>query len=167
MAEETQQNTKSISEQYPELRIMDGVSTIMDNAIPIPFTQKRFGLDALIGLVPNAGDILSLGISGLLILTILRHGVSFSVLLKMIGNICLDASVGSIPILGDIFDFSFKANRRNVNLLKTHYDEGGERMNAMLAAGILLAVVIVISILMIIFVFKLIGMMWSFLMQQF
>lgn len=164
---ETQQQQQNLGEKYPELRIMDGVATIMDNAIPIPFTQKRFGLDALIGLVPNAGDILSLGISGMLILTILRHGVSFSVLLKMIGNIILDASVGSIPILGDIFDFSFKANRRNVKLLKTHYDEGGERMNAWVAAGILLAIVLTVTIVMIIFVFKAIGILWNFIMQQF
>lgn len=163
---ETQQNNTT-EEKYPELRIMDGISTIMDNAIPIPFTQKRFGLDALIGLVPNAGDILSLGISGLLILTILRHGVSFSVLLKMIGNIILDASVGSIPILGDIFDFSFKANRRNVKLLKAHYDEGGQRMNAWVAAGILFAVVITVAVLMVIFVFKIISLLWNLIMQQF
>jgi hypothetical protein len=162
------QQTKDNSiEKYPELRIMDGISTIMDNAIPIPFTQKRFGLDALLGLVPNAGDILSLGISGLLILTILRHGVSFTVLLKMIGNIVLDAAVGSIPILGDIFDFSFKANRRNVALLKSHYEEGGKRMNAWLAAGILFVIVIAVAVIMIIFVFKAMGVLWSFIAQQF
>jgi Domain of unknown function (DUF4112) len=150
----------------PELKMMDFIANVMDNAIPIPFTQRRFGLDALMGLIPSAGDLTSLGISGLLILTILRHGVSFSVLLKMIWNIILDASVGTIPILGDFFDFSFKANRRNVALLKAHYAEGGSRMNAWLAAAILFTIVIAVAFVLIFFAAKIVGMVWSYIWQM-
>lgn len=160
-------NPNSNEPHYPELKAMEVISNIMDNAIPIPFTKHRFGLDAVMGLIPSAGDLTSLGISGLLILTILRHGVSFSVLLKMIWNIILDASVGTIPLLGDFFDFRFKANRRNVTLLKAHYAEGGSRMNAWLAAGILLTIVIAVAIAVIFVLSKFAVMAYNFIWQQF
>jgi hypothetical protein len=166
MTETTQNSTQNSAQQpIPELKMMDFISNVMDNAIPIPFTQRRFGLDAVIGLIPSAGDLTSLGISGLLILTVLRHGVSFSVLLKMIWNIILDASVGTIPILGDFFDFSFKANRRNVALLKAHYAEGGSRMNAWVAAGILLAVVLTVAFVILFFAAKFVAMVWNYIWQ--
>ena len=141
MEQQNQTETK-----YPELLWLDRISHLMDNSIPIPFTQRRFGLDAVAGLVPYAGDMTSFAVSGLLVFTITRHGVSFGVLLKMIWNIILDAMVGSIPILGDLFDMSFKANRKNMKLLKAHYDEDGHRMNAWLAGGILLAAVVAVFI---------------------
>ncbi len=166
MAEQTTTQDQ-FKKEFPELAFMEGIATVMDNAIPIPFTKKRFGLDAVVGLVPTAGDLLSLGISGVLILTVLRHGVSFSVLLKMIWNIILDASVGTIPILGDWFDFSFKANRRNVTLLKTHYQEGGSRINAWVAGLILLSVVIAVAVLVFYFAAIMIGKLWNFVVQQF
>jgi hypothetical protein len=168
MSENSMNNqSDQLKKDYPELAFMDGIATIMDNAIPIPFTNRRFGLDALVGLIPTVGDLLSLGISGLLILTILRHGVSFTVLLKMIWNIILDASVGSIPIIGDFFDFSFKANRRNVALLKADYAKGGRRMNAWLAAFILLCIVVAMMLLIFYYAVKLIGILWNFIVQQF
>ena len=94
MEQQNQTETK-----YPELLWLDRISHLMDNSIPIPFTQRRFGLDAVAGLVPYAGDMTTFAVSGLLVLTITRHGVSFGVLLKMIWNIVLDATVGSIPTI--------------------------------------------------------------------
>jgi Domain of unknown function (DUF4112) len=147
--------------QFPELVWLDRAAQLMDNCIPIPFTNRKFGIDALLGLVPTAGDLASLGISGLIILTISRHGVSFTVLLKMIWNIIVDALVGTIPVLGDFFDFGFKANRRNMNLLKAHYAEGGSRMNAWLAAGILFFIVMAVFGVVIFYGFRFVSFLWN------
>lgn len=107
----------------PEFAFIDSMSTLLDNQFRIPFTQIRFGVDFLIGLIPTVGDWLSFGISSVLVFSMMRRGIGVGMLFKMLGNITLDATVGSIPILGDLFDLRYKANRRNVALLKQYYAE--------------------------------------------
>ncbi|MEL6945894.1 MAG: DUF4112 domain-containing protein, partial [Bacteroidota bacterium] len=105
------------SEQLPskqeeeDFQWLDQVSDLLDARFRIPFTDIRFGADFIIGLIPYAGDFLSFGISGSLVVAMAMHGVSAGVLLKMLWNIALDALVGSIPILGDIFDWHDKLNQ--------------------------------------------------------
>ena len=111
----------------PELQWVDRIAYLMDAQFKIPGTQFRFGLDPLLGLFPLAGDIVAYIISAILVLAMARHGASGKVIVLMIGNILLDASVGSIPVLGNIFDFFYRANQRNVGLLKKHYQEGKYR----------------------------------------
>jgi hypothetical protein len=106
-----------------EFALIDSISSLLDNQFRIPFTQIRFGVDFLIGLIPTAGDWLSFGISSTLVLAMVRRGIGVGMLFKMLGNITLDATIGSIPILGDLFDLHYKANRRNVALLKQYYIE--------------------------------------------
>ena len=89
----------------------------MDNSVRIPGTRWRIGIDPVIGLVPGVGDAVCLIVSVYPILEARRAGVKGPVLRKMAGNILLDAFVGSVPILGDIFDAGFKANIRNLRLL--------------------------------------------------
>ena len=113
----------TINSQHPEFAFIDSMSTLLDNQFRIPFTQVRFGLDFLIGLIPTVGDWLSFGISSVLVFSMIRRGIGVGMLFKMLGNITLDATVGSIPILGDFFDLHYKANRRNVALLKQYYAE--------------------------------------------
>ena len=113
----------SITSLQPEFVWIDKISSLLDNQFRIPFTQVRFGVDFLIGLIPTAGDWLSFGISSLLVFSMMRRGIGVGMLLKMLGNITLDATVGSIPIVGDLFDLHYKANRRNVDLLKAYYVE--------------------------------------------
>ncbi len=96
----------------------------MDDAFVIPGTNIRFGLDPIIGLIPFLGDLLAFGISGTMVLSMIRHGVSGKVLFIMIGNITLDYIISSIPVVGDIFDFAFKANQRNLKLLHKHQLHG-------------------------------------------
>jgi hypothetical protein len=91
----------------------------MDDAIPIPFTRYRIGLDAILGaFAPSVGD----GISALshvtLIWSAFRAGLPRVVFARMLMNVAIDALVGSVPILGDVFDVVFKANRRNLELLE-------------------------------------------------
>ena len=107
-----------------ELESLNSITKLLDNRFRIPGTDIKFGVDFLIGLVPYAGDILSFLMSAGIILTMVRHGASGMVLLKMLWNVFLDTTVGSIPILGDIFDLQYKANRRNFYLLKEHYGQG-------------------------------------------
>jgi len=108
----------------PDLRWVDQLSDLMDSRFQLPGTRFRFGLDPILGLIPGIGDAVSLAVSGLLISYMYRHGASGKALVKMIGNVLLDAIIGSIPILGSIFDFAYKANERNIRIMKEHYQEG-------------------------------------------
>lgn len=107
-----------------EFKYLDAMSDLMDSRFRIPGTDIRFGLDFLVGLVPYAGDVVTFAFSGMLVVAMARNGASGMVVVKMLGNILLDGAVGSIPVLGDIFDLGFKANRRNYRLLQEHYQEG-------------------------------------------
>jgi hypothetical protein len=115
--------TTQTAQPHTEFALIDTISSLLDNQFRIPFTQTRFGVDFLVGLIPTVGDWLSFGISSTLVMSMMRRGIGIGMLFKMLGNITLDAAVGSIPILGDFFDLHYKANRRNVALLKQYYVE--------------------------------------------
>lgn len=102
---------------------------LLDNAIPIPFTRYRIGLDPLIGLIPGLGDALGAGMSGWIVLEAARFGVSKSVLLRMLVNIAIDTAIGAIPGAGDLFDFAWKSDQMNLKLLRRHLEgpEGARR----------------------------------------
>ena len=106
------------------LRWVEKVSRLLDSQFSVPGTTWRFGLDPIMGLIPVVGGIPSLAISGILILTMMRHGASGAVVVRMLLNVLLDTIIGAIPIVGTIFDFTYKANDRNVRLLRAHYAEG-------------------------------------------
>jgi hypothetical protein len=108
----------------PELEWVNKMARLMDSQFRVPGTKFRFGLDPILGLIPVAGDLASYGISAVLVMAMARYGASGKVMVMMIGNVLLDAIIGSIPILGAIFDFAYKANNRNINLLQKHYHEG-------------------------------------------
>lgn len=84
----------------------------------MPGTRLAVGLDALVGLVPGLGDALGALVAGSVLVTALRAGVPATVAARMLLNIALDASVGAVPLAGDLFDAGFRANRRNVALLE-------------------------------------------------
>jgi hypothetical protein len=110
------------------------------------------GLDPLIGLVPVVGDWVGAGLSGYIIVRAAALGVSGATLLRMIGNLVADLLAGSVPVLGDIFDFGFKANRRNLALLERHMEAPARRRKADLAvvlgvgAGLLVVIVGVLTL---------------------
>ncbi|WP_345070182.1 DUF4112 domain-containing protein [Hymenobacter fastidiosus] len=106
------------------LRWVERVAHLMDSQFRLPGTQFRFGLDPLLGLLPVVGDLSTLAVSGALLMTMMRHGASGAVVVRMALNILLDTLVGAIPLLGNLFDFAFKSNERNVALLRRHYAEG-------------------------------------------
>lgn len=116
-----------MSREKTDMARLDALANLLDNQFRIPGTNFRFGIDAIIGLVPYVGDISGLIISGYLFHIMLRNGAGVGVLLRMLGNVLLDAAVGVIPFIGDIFDFGYKANRRNVDLLKKYYAKNPDR----------------------------------------
>lgn len=127
------------------LRWVESISTFLDNQFKVPGTNFRFGLDPILSFIPFGGSAASFAISAGLVLTMVKYGVSRKVLILMMGNLLLDAMVGSIPVLGNIFDFFFKANQRNVNLLKSHYQEGKYTGSG---TGVLVAVALVLLLLL-------------------
>ena len=92
----------------------------LDDVFVIPGTRIRFGLDGLLGLVPGLGDTLTALASFYILAAGRRYGVSRATLLRMAGNIGLDYLAGMMPLLGDMFDIAWKANRRNVVILEQH-----------------------------------------------
>ena len=104
----------------PRLTRVRTLARVLDTAIRIPGTNFRFGLDPIIGLVPGLGDAASAILSGYVILTGIQLGAPRSVVARMIANVALDTLAGSVPILGDLFDASWKSNQRNVALLERH-----------------------------------------------
>ena len=107
-----------------DLRWVEAVSKLMDSKFVIPGTKFRFGLDPIMSLVPILGDLSTYIVSGVLIYTMYRNGASRKLVIKMAINATLDALMGAIPIIGTAFDMFYKANDRNVRLLKEHYEEG-------------------------------------------
>jgi hypothetical protein len=99
------------------------LTRLMDSAIDVPVLRTTVGLDALLGVVPVAGDLLSAAI-GLYMITQARElGASRWLQGKMIGNLVLDTAVGAVPLAGDVFDVYFRAHRRNLKLLQAELGE--------------------------------------------
>lgn len=117
---ETQRSQKEIK----SLTLLDNLSTLLDSKFSIPNTSIRFGLDPIIGLIPVVGDVIGLAISSGMFFVILKNGVSRKVKIMMALNIIIDALLGAVPFIGSVFDFYFKANSRNLALLKKYYEEG-------------------------------------------
>ena len=133
----------------PQLRNLNTLARLMDAKFRLPGTDIRFGLDAVIGLIPGVGDLISLAISGFILSNAASLGASRYVMARMALNAGIDAIIGSIPIIGDIFDIGFKANQRNMRLLQQHYHEGRHRGGA---RKVLVPVVIVLVGLLALFV---------------
>ncbi len=103
---------------------LERLAKLMDSQFRIPGTNLRFGLDALLGIIPGVGDFGTFLVSEYMVLLLAENGASGFVLARMAFNIWMDALVGSIPVLGDVFDVAFKANERNIRLMRQHYMQG-------------------------------------------
>lgn len=99
---------------------LERLAKLMDAKYGLPGTPFQVGLDSLIGLVPGIGDAVSFLPAAFLVLEGARMGASPWVLFRMILNTLIDTVIGSIPVLGDIFDIFFRSNMRNTALLKKH-----------------------------------------------
>lgn len=97
---------------------LEKLSSLLDARWTVPGTTFKFGLDPIIGLLPGVGDSLSLALSAYIIMQGSQLGLSRFALARMIGNATLDAIIGVVPLVGDLADFGFKANRRNIDIIK-------------------------------------------------
>ena len=96
---------------------------LMDTAFVIPGTKFRVGLDAIIGLIPFAGDLIGMAVSSYLIMTAARLGVPRSVIMRMLMNTGTDVALGAVPLAGDVLDAAWRANARNAALLERSLDD--------------------------------------------
>ncbi|MES0041827.1 DUF4112 domain-containing protein [Mesorhizobium sp. M0091] len=101
---------------------LDLLAALLDSRWRIPGTSVRYGLDALVGLVPILGDVATGLVSAYIVLRARKCGAGNSLVARMLGNVLLDTAVGSVPILGSIFDVYFKANNRNIRLLRRYLE---------------------------------------------
>lgn len=126
----------------PALRSARLAARLLDEAIEIPGTSWRIGIDPLVGLVPGIGDAIGAILSLWVVLMGVRLGAPGPVIARMALNVAVDAVVGSVPIAGDLADFAFKANVRNVRLLETWLARPAEtrRASGALVAGVLLGI---------------------------
>ena len=110
--------TKEERKQIEIEESLESLSKYLDNWIKIPVVGWRFGLDALIGLIPNVGDSLTSLASFYILVAGVRYGVPKITLVRMAFNIGLDYLVGTIPFIGDAFDFFWKSNKQNMDLIR-------------------------------------------------
>ncbi len=114
---------KSSQTSHPHQATIDrlrSLTHVLDNAIVIPGTEIRFGLDPILGLLPGGGDAISSVMSVYLVAECLRLGLPKATLGRMLSNLLLDTIVGAVPFAGDLFDVGWKANTRNLKLLEAH-----------------------------------------------
>jgi hypothetical protein len=102
---------------------LDALATLLDTALVIPGTQIRFGVDALIGLVPGIGDAITTVLSLFIVNEARALGAPPLLIARMLANVAFDGVVGAVPLVGDAFDVAFRANRRNMALLRAHLDK--------------------------------------------
>jgi hypothetical protein len=102
---------------------LDLLSHVLDDFIKIPGTSIRFGLDGIVGFIPGIGDLIGGIASCIIIVAAWARGVSYVTVARMVTNVAIEVVVGSIPILGDMFDIAWRANRRNYALLVGSVDE--------------------------------------------
>jgi hypothetical protein len=101
---------------------LDILSHVLDDFIRIPGTSIRFGLDGIIGLIPGVGDAIAGIASCVILVAAWVRGVPAPVLARMVANVAIEVTVGAIPVVGDMFDIAWRANRRNYKLLTGSVD---------------------------------------------
>lgn len=126
--------------EYPvslRLRRVRFLSNLLDQSIPLP-GGYRIGIDPIIGLIPGIGDIVAAGLSIYIVYEGARMGLPKRVLLRMSGNVAIETLAGSIPILGDIFDATWKANVRNAKLVEAHHHPAAKERSKRQVMGFIL-----------------------------
>jgi Domain of unknown function (DUF4112) len=106
--------------QADSIARVTAVAKFLDSAFVIPGTNRRFGMDAVIGLVPGIGDLLSALLASYIIWEARQLGLPRWKIARMVANVAFDTALGAVPIAGDVFDVFFKANQRNVRIIQDH-----------------------------------------------
>lgn len=102
---------------------LEALAKLLDVAFIIPGTNIRYGIDGLIGLIPVVGDVITTAISLWLVREARALGAPWHLTTRMLGNVALDGAVGLVPLVGDAFDVAFRANVRNMRMLRRWMDK--------------------------------------------
>ena len=116
----TDQRIADLKGRQEAQRRLRRIAKLMDSQVRVPGLGLKIGADAVLGLVPGFGDILTGAIGAYLIYEAQRLGIPRSAIARMIANIAVDTAIGAIPVAGDIWDFFFRANDRNMQILARH-----------------------------------------------
>lgn len=140
---------RTTSEESPSLARARALARLLDSSLRVPGTSFRFGLDPLLGVIPGVGDLAGVLLSGTILVTAARLGVPRATLLRMGMNVGIEAVVGLVPLLGDLFDAGWRANVRNVALIDAHFENPGsterrDRRWLLAVAGGIVAVLVAI-----------------------
>lgn len=145
----------------PKRRFHEKLSWLLDNSIRLP-GGYRIGLDGFIGLIPGLGDFVSGLLSSLIIITANQQGVPRTILFRMFINVLIDTVLGSLPLVGDAFDFIWKANQKNSELLAV-YEKSPQKtyQRSWLEDAFFVIILITLLVLAIVLMSWLIGLLWS------
>jgi hypothetical protein len=153
--------------QHTEVEIeesLDNLSRYLDGLFRVPGTTWRFGLDSLIGLIPNVGDTITLFPSFYILIAGVRYGVPKITLLRMAFNIGLDYVVGMIPFLGDAFDFVWKSNQQNMELIRkraTADGKAGTKTDYLFVFGIMAFLILLLGATIFVSVYIIWAILWE------
>ena len=151
-----EQRTRSLAE-------VEALAWLLDNSIPVPGTGgRRFGIDAVIGLVPGIGDIVSGALGLIVVWRGSRMGLPRIVVGRMLLNTLLDIAIGAVPILGDAFDLWFKASTRNLGLMRRHLERPDtstrdDWLAVLLMVGVVAGIIVAIGWLIVSVIAALVG----------
>jgi hypothetical protein len=113
-------SARTVDDLEARVERLDRLSRLLDTAFVIPGTGIRFGVDAIIGIIPGVGDWAGVALSSLIVIEAARIGIPPALLARMIGNVVFEGVIGYVPIAGDVIDVFWRANRRNMALLREH-----------------------------------------------
>ncbi|MCW6050929.1 DUF4112 domain-containing protein [Lyngbya sp. CCAP 1446/10] len=133
--------------QIASLRRLRRISHLLDNAIPIPGTRYRIGLDPILGLIPGGGDLIGSIFAGYVVFKSAQLGVPQETLIQMAANIVFDTVAGTVPVAGDLFDVAWKANVKNIELLDAHLGspEPSKKADWLFVAALLLGLTLIVG----------------------
>jgi Domain of unknown function (DUF4112) len=133
--------------QAASLRRLRRISHLLDNAIPIPGTKYRIGLDPILGLIPGGGDLIGSIFAGYVVFKSAQMGVPRETLVQMATNIVFDTVAGTVPVAGDLFDVAWKANVKNIELLDAHLGspEPGKKADWLFVVALLLGLMLIVG----------------------
>lgn len=135
---------------------------MLDSEFQFPGTKFKFGIDPILNLIPGIGYYSTIITGGLLILMARRRGASGKIVLMMFGNVLFDFLIGIVPVFGWVGDFFFKANNRNVVLLRKHFVEGQYQGSGI---GIIITIIVLLILITLLFMYVLYGIL-SFIAES-
>ena len=104
-------------------RRVEAMEHVLERSFVIPGINRPLGLDAIVGLVPVVGDFVTMAMGAYIVWEARNLGMPKWKLLRMAGNVAFDSAVGAIPLAGDLFDFLFRSNTRNLKIIRKHLDK--------------------------------------------